>query len=102
MEKIKKITEILFAQVETENGEKLGHVFELRSKGEPEHGITNKERQISEILYGTTGFWESLGIKEPQLKSIPWSAVRRVGGGKIIVDENSIKGSQSPVNDSGD
>jgi hypothetical protein len=89
MEKIEKITDILFAEVESEDGEKLGRVFDFRSAGEPEHGIENKNREITEILYGTRSFWEMLGLKETKLNVAGWSSVRKIEDGKIIISETS-------------
>jgi hypothetical protein len=89
MEKIEKITDILFAEVVSEDGEKLGRVFDLRSAGEPEHGLENTSREITEILYDTRSFWEMLGIKEIELKVADWSSVRKIEDGKIIISETS-------------
>ena len=85
MEKIEKITDILFCEVEREDGTPLGHVFDLRSTGEPEHGFENETREITEILYGTRSFWETLGIKETELERAAWSDVKKIEGGKIII-----------------
>jgi hypothetical protein len=89
MEKIEKITDFLFAEIESEDGTKLGHVFDLRSKGEPEHGFENEDREITEILYGTRSFLETLGWKETELKKVAWSEVKKIEDGKIIVGESS-------------
>lgn len=88
MEEIKKITDILFAEVETESGKKLGRVFDVRSTGEPEHSFPNEAREIGELLYGARGFWEVLGFKETRLESVAWSKVVKFEDGKIIVAEN--------------
>jgi hypothetical protein len=85
MEKIEKITDILFCEVEREDGTKLGHVFDLRSGGEPEHGFENETREITEILYGARSFWETLGLKETELERAAWSDVKKIEGGKIII-----------------
>jgi len=85
MEKIEKITDVLFAEVVAEDGTKLGHVFDLRSKGEPEHGFPNKDREITEILYGTRSFLETLGLKETELEKAAWSSVKKIEDGKIII-----------------
>ena len=82
---MEKITDILFLKVETEHGKKLGHLFDIRSEGEPEHGLTNRERTADEIVYGTRGLWEVLGLKKPEVNTIPWSAVKRIEQDKIVV-----------------
>jgi hypothetical protein len=82
---MEKITDILFARLETENGKKLGHVFDFRSAGEPEYGLKSRERTIDAIVYGTNGLWEVLGLKKPNVKTIAWSSVKKVEPGKIII-----------------
>ena len=89
MEKIEKITEILFCEVEREDGTPLGHVFDLRSAGEPEHGFANENREITEILYGTRSFWETLGLKETELEKVAFSDVKKIEPGKIIIGNRS-------------
>jgi hypothetical protein len=84
---MEKVTDILLCEVETEDGRSLGRLFEVRSDGEPEHGVTNKDRPITELIYGATGLWEVLGLKKANFKSIPWKAVKKIELGKIIVDE---------------
>jgi len=55
----KKITEILLAEVVDEAGRSYGRVFELRSDGEPEHRIVSKQREITALLFGTSGGWKN-------------------------------------------
>lgn len=85
---MEKITDILYSEVITESGYKLGRVFDMRSAGEPEHGFPNKEREITELLYGERSFWEMLGFKKLPLQSIKWSDVKRIEEGKIIVADD--------------
>jgi len=85
---MEKITDIIFLKIETESGKKLGRVFDVRCHGEPEHGLTNRERTADEIVYGTRGLWEVLGLKKPEVDTIPWSAVKSIEQGKIIVAED--------------
>jgi sporulation protein YlmC with PRC-barrel domain len=92
MEKIEKITDILFCEIETEDGVKLGRVFDVRSEGEPEHGFPNKERKISELLYGMRSFLETLGFKETELERVAWSEIVKIEDGIIIVAGNTRKG----------
>lgn len=73
--------------IETESGRKLGHVFDIRSDGEPEHGIVVKERSLDHIVYGTRGFWESVGLKKTKPDLLPWSAVKSIENGKMIVED---------------
>jgi sporulation protein YlmC with PRC-barrel domain len=82
-----KVSEFQFMRVETEGGRFLGHVFDLRSHGEPEHGETHDARVVNEIVYGRLGLLERLGIVQAEPDTIPWEAVKEVRGNKIIVDD---------------
>ncbi|HZT61033.1 MAG TPA: hypothetical protein VFA21_20680 [Pyrinomonadaceae bacterium] len=72
-------------RVETEGGRFLGHVFDLRSHGEPEHGETHDARAVNEVVYGRPGLLERLGIIRAETDAIPWEAVKEIRGNKIIV-----------------
>jgi len=87
---MEKITEILLTEIETENGKRLGRLFDVRCAGEPEHGLTNEGRPITELVYGTTGLWEVLGLKKVNVKTIPWKAVKSIEPGKIVVESDFI------------
>ena len=82
---MRKITELLSLELESDMGKKLGRVYDIRSHGEAEHGIKLKERAVDEIVYGTAGLWEVLGLKKPEVRTIPWSAVLKIEPRKIIV-----------------
>ena len=82
---MEKITAILLAEVEDENGRKYGRVFELRSDGDPEHGITTKDRVITSLLCGTSGWLEELGFRPRSVSTIQWSEVVDVKKKKIII-----------------
>lgn len=82
---MEKITDLQFMKIVTEDGRHLGHIFDLRSQGVPEHGLNNKGRIITEIVYGTIGLWERLGLKQSKTKTLAWQAVIAIKNGKIIV-----------------
>ena len=84
---MEKITDYILVEVETESGKKLGRVFDIRSEGEPEHGLTVKDRPFDFVLYGRRGLLETLGIKQTETDLLPWSAVRRIENGKMIVED---------------
>jgi hypothetical protein len=83
---MEKITDILFCEIENEDGRRLGRLYDLRSDGEPEHGLSKEQRLVTEIIYGTTGLWEMLGLKKTDFKTISWKAVRKIESGKIIIE----------------
>jgi len=80
-----KITDILLATVEDESGRSYGRVFELRSDGDPEHGISSKGRKITAILCGTSGWLEELGFRPRSVSTIQWTEVVKVKKKKIII-----------------
>lgn len=82
-----KLSEFQFMRVETEGGRFLGHVFDLRSHGEPEHGETHDARVVNEIVYGRLGLLERLGMVQAEPDTIPWEAVKEIRGNKIVVDD---------------
>jgi hypothetical protein len=82
---MEKITDILFAEIETDDGRRLGRVYDIRSAGEPEHGFTHDERDISVLIYGSSGLLEMLGFKQRKLNGISFGAIQRFVNGKIIV-----------------
>ena len=82
---MEKVTHILASEVMSENGKRLGRVFDLRSEGEPEHGAPANNRVITELLYESHGLLERLGLKRRVAKSIPWRSVRRVEGKTLVV-----------------
>jgi hypothetical protein len=86
---MEKITDILFSEVETEAGEKLGRVFEIRSVGEPDHGIVTDSRELNFLLCGERGLLERLGFRETSLTEVPLLSVLEFCEGKIIVRDDS-------------
>jgi sporulation protein YlmC with PRC-barrel domain len=80
-----KLSEFQYMEVLREDGTFLGHVFDLRSSGEPEHGITHDARVVGELVYGRLGLFARLGLDEADATTLPWSAVREIRDGVIIV-----------------
>lgn len=69
----------------TEDGTRLGHLFEIRSPGRAETEPTHEARRVGHFLCGKRGLLERLGWKEPEALAIPWSSVVAVQPGAIIV-----------------
>jgi sporulation protein YlmC with PRC-barrel domain len=83
-----KLSELQYAEVWREDGTFLGHVFDLRSQGEPEHGITHDARVVGELVYGRMGLFARLGLDEADATTLPWSSVREIRDGAIIVSND--------------
>ncbi len=84
-----KASEFQSMTVETESGRFLGHVFDLRSKGEPEYGAPRDERVVAEVVYGKMGLLARLGLDEVDATTLPWKAVKAIRDGKLIVDDSA-------------
>ncbi|PYS98040.1 MAG: hypothetical protein DMF65_10625 [Acidobacteria bacterium] len=84
---MKRVSEFQLMRVETEGGRLLGHVFDLRSRGEPEHGLTHERRVVNELVYGKLGLLARLGLTQARATTVAWESVKEIRDGKIIVDE---------------
>ena len=91
--RFKKVSEFQYARVETEGGKFLGHVFDLRSRGLPEHGDTREARVVSELVYGKAGLLARLGLTHARATAVAWESVKEIRDGKIIVD-NAVEESE--------
>jgi len=89
---MKRVSEFQLMRVETEGGRLLGHVFDLRSRGEPEHGLTHDKRVVNELVYGKLGLLARLGLTQARATTVAWESVKEIRDGKIIVDEASTEG----------
>jgi sporulation protein YlmC with PRC-barrel domain len=80
--------EFQYMEVVTESGRFLGHVFDLRSRGEPEHGEERAERVVDEVVYGRLGLFERLGLTQAEPKTFSWKAVRAIRDNRLVVDDS--------------
>jgi sporulation protein YlmC with PRC-barrel domain len=88
---MEKITKLLGAKVVNEEGMSLGRVIDLRSDGDPEHGIAHKDRPITELLYGRNGLLQMLGLRTAEVKIIPWSSVKTFSSRRIVVRTSDLE-----------
>ena len=68
-------------RVETESGTFLGHLFDLRCRWR----AGDDASAVHEIVFGRTGFLLRLGIATRAPCTLPWSAVKAVRPGVIVV-----------------
>ncbi|MFL6336548.1 MAG: PRC-barrel domain-containing protein [Pyrinomonadaceae bacterium] len=80
--------EFQYMEVVTESGRFLGHVFDLRSRGEPEYGEPHAARVVGEIVYGRLGLFERLGLTQAEPKTVSWEAVKAIRENKLVVDDS--------------
>jgi sporulation protein YlmC with PRC-barrel domain len=88
---MEKITKLLSAEVVNEEGMYLGRVIDLRSAGDPDHGLRGQDRKITELVYGPKGFLQVLGLKRARIQVIPWKAVKKFSRGRIVVATSDLK-----------
>lgn len=83
---MKRITELQHLKIYSKSGEYMGRVFDLRSAGLPEHGTTSSARVIDQIVYGTVGLFERLGIRQSKAETVDWASVVEIDEKRIVVD----------------
>lgn len=68
--------------VETTDGRRLGHVFDLRCRWE-----AGADGPVLEaVIYGRLGLLERVGLIRSTPAKAPWSAVREVRGHVIVIE----------------
>jgi sporulation protein YlmC with PRC-barrel domain len=80
------LSDILGLKVETESGEKLGHVHDVRGE------LTSRTLRVTGLVVGGLGLLERLGLGAPEshdrIRSrdvVPWSRVVRVDRRGVVV-----------------
>jgi hypothetical protein len=84
---MERLTELLFCQVVSRDGKRLGHVFDIRCV----YGSNDKPPISEELIYGTKGFLEVLGFKKTYSKRLSWDAIERIERGKIFVTAETCR-----------
>lgn len=72
-------------RVVTQDGGRLGRVFEIRSPGRAETEPTHEQRSVECLLCGRQSLLERLGWKEPDAIAIPWEDVVALQPHLIVV-----------------
>jgi sporulation protein YlmC with PRC-barrel domain len=75
-----RAVELQGLQLRTTGGRRLGRLFDL--KAAPAAGAL-----VAELVYGELGWLERVGFRNVRAQSLPWSAVRGIEDGVILVDE---------------
>ena len=79
-----KFTDLLFSRVVNKDGRKLGHLIDVR--GQPLAGEKQGSGAVlTELLYGTGGLLERLGLREVETQAIPWESVVKIERKKITI-----------------
>ena len=88
---MEKITKLLSAEVVSENGERLGYVVDLRSEGDPEHGLTSSDRPITEIVYTKRRLLWFFGSQAADVRVVPWTSVKKYSPKRIVIDASRTR-----------
>jgi sporulation protein YlmC with PRC-barrel domain len=73
-------------RIESDAGHFLGHVFDLRCRWRP----GDRQSPLDEIIFGRLGLLERIGVSEGRPDSVPWSAVKAVRDGVIVVADEAV------------
>jgi hypothetical protein len=89
-----KLTDLLGAELVTESGERLGHVFDVRVKRDPRSSAERADQQwrVDALLYGEKGLIERFGLFAARQRvargrhdELPWRDVVAIATGEITV-----------------
>jgi hypothetical protein len=89
-----RLTDLLGAELVTESGEQLGHVFDVRVKRDPRSSAERADQKwsVDALLYGEKGLVERFGLLAARQRvargrhdELPWRDVVAIRSGKITV-----------------
>jgi hypothetical protein len=78
-----KLTDFDMLQVVSEDGRRLGHLFDLRAHGRPTAETTMGP--VDQVVYGTMGLLQRLGVRRVSGRTFDWDQVVAIRDGKLIV-----------------
>ena len=84
------VAELLGLKVETESGESVGRVFDVRGE------LTSRSLRVTGLVVGRLGFLERMGIGAPEAgervrghEVVPWTAVVRADRRRVVVRDGT-------------
>jgi hypothetical protein len=89
-----RLTDLLGAELVTESGERLGHVFDVRVKRNPRSSPERADQtwRLDALLYGEKGVVARFGLFAARQRvsrgkhdELPWSDVVAIAAGEITV-----------------
>jgi len=78
-----KVSRLELLELRTQDGRRLGHVFDLRLHAG--QGPDAWPDEVDSLVYGTLGLLERLGLRSARTKTLPWREVVGVRDGALIV-----------------
>jgi sporulation protein YlmC with PRC-barrel domain len=87
------VAQLLGLKIETESGETLGRVFDVRGE------LTSRSLPVTGLVVGRLGFLERLGVGAPEAGErvrghdvVPWAAVVRADRRGVVVRDGTRPG----------
>jgi hypothetical protein len=89
-----RLTDLLGAELITESGERLGHVFDVRVKRDPRSSAERADQKwrVDALLYGEKGMTQRFGLLADRQRvargthdELPWRDVVAIAAGEITV-----------------
>ena len=80
-----KLTDFDLLEVVTEDGRRLGRVFDLRIHGRPTTRSTQQRADVDQLVYGTLGLLERLGLRKATGRTLRWDQVVSVRAGSLVI-----------------
>ena len=89
-----RLTDLLGAELVTESGERLGHIFDVRVKRDPRSSPERADQRwrLDAVLYGEQGMARRFGMLAARQRvssgaheEVPWSDVVAIAPGEITV-----------------
>jgi hypothetical protein len=99
-----KLTDLLGAELVTESGERIGHVFDVRVKRDPRSSADRADQKwrFDALLYGEKGLIARFGlfaarqhVSRGNHDELPWSNVIAIAEGRITVRDSDSNGQLS-------
>lgn len=80
-----RLSELQRWRVVTEDGEDLGHLFDLRCRGLPLNARPREEARVTTLVFGSIGWLERLGLRTAREDEVRWQDVVALRGDALIV-----------------
>jgi sporulation protein YlmC with PRC-barrel domain len=88
---MRTLSSLLRREVVTESGRSLGRLYDLRGE------LTTTNLRITGLCIGRRALLEHLGIRDQKPHTIiPWQAVVRIEGKRIVIADDATQDAQHP------
>ena len=80
---MRTLTSLMGREVVTEGGRELGSCHDLRVE------LTSSSLRVAALVVGGRGWLEHLGMRRGRKDTVPWDAVTRIEGSRIVVRDDA-------------